>query len=370
MIPVLKIAQIPMTPERIHKAAAKFVHNGGPIHVESLGEGNINDTYLVRSAGDVFVLQSINDKVFPSPHLVVENFFTLTRYLKNRLEKLASQWEIIVSIPTVSGEKYYRDEGGRIWRAQSFLEQTVTHTVIETPHRARQVGWALGRFHSLFTDLPGSTLQQVLPGFHNLPQYMQAFEKAVLGHKRPSSTELSHCLHCIGTHPYPIDFLERLKTKKGVTTQVIHGDPKVDNVLFSNVTDMAKCLIDLDTVGSGLLLSDIGDCLRSCCNSSGEKKGEGGSVHFDVEMCRQILKGYYPAAGNIVTRHDREHVFEAVVMLTFELGVRFLSDYLVGNRYFKVRYEEENLHRSFRQFQLVENILEQEKSIRRVAEEL
>jgi serine/threonine protein kinase len=133
---------------------------------------------------------------------------------------------------------------------------------------------------------------------------------------------------------------------------IIHGDPKADNVLFDRGSGRAVCLIDLDTVRPGLLLYDIGDCLRSCCNPAGEE-GDPDAVRFDVDLAREILTGYYAGAGHLITPSDRASVFDAVCLLSFELGLRFLTDYLEGNRYFRIENDHDNLQRALRQFNLL-----------------
>ncbi len=353
---------------RILEAARQFQQNDRACRIEPLGKGNINDTYLVHGKEDSFVLQRINDQVFPQPERVVLNFFRISEYIKAKLGAASDQWECISCLPTRNGKPFYRDSHEGVWRAQTYLDETVTYTVIETSHRARQVGWALGHFHSLLSDLPHTALYDTLPGFHNLPRYMQRFEKAEYNHCRPTSAELSYCFDYLEKCPLQIDALEKARSLKIFTTRVIHGDPKVDNFLFRRLEDRVVGLIDLDTVGPGLLHYDLGDCLRSCCNTSGEQERNMGEVSFDVGLCRELLKGYYAAAEDILQKNDKKYVFEAVSLITFELGVRFLTDYLEGNSYFKVEYEEENLHRALLQFRLVENILEQEQIIRRVAE--
>ncbi len=359
----------PIPDFRIIEAAGQFLPAGISCHIEPLGNGNINDTYLVKGGRELIVLQRLNGRVFPHPKQVAENFVKVTEHIKARLAEDPDQWEIISSVPTLAQAPFFKDSQGDIWRAQRYLEDTVTHSVIVTSQQAQQVGWILGRFHSLLADLSPSVLDETLPGFHNLPLYMQRFEKTAACHQRPSSSELSFCLDFIGKKYVDIDVLERATKTQKLTLQVIHGDPKVDNILFRKGTDIAVGLIDLDTVGVGLLHYDIGDCLRSCCNSSGEKERKVERVYFDLDMCRNILNGYYSAAGELICENDKKYVYEAISAITYELGVRFLTDYLAGNIYFKVTHEKENLHRALLQFRLVENIMEQEQDIRRVAEE-
>ncbi len=346
------------------EAAKEFLQNSTKPCVEILGEGNINETYLVRTNKESFVLQRINEKVFPQPELIVSNGFRIAEHIKATLGNEAEKWTCISCLATREGKPLFHDDKGGVWRAQTYLEETVTYPEIVTLHRARQVGSALGHFHLLLRNMATNALHEPLPDFHNLPLYKKKFDVIRGNHSRKISRKLTQCFEIIDNFPFEIDILEEAAKNNLLTTQVIHGDPKADNFLFRIKDDSIVALIDLDTVGPGLLHYDIGDCLRSCCNSFGERGNSFEMVTFDMDLCRAILNGYFTSTAHMLTEKDRGYIFEAVALITFELGLRFLTDYLVGNRYFKVHYEEENLKRAFLQFHLVINILEKEREIR------
>lgn len=354
------------------KAAQPFVTNGGKLEAVSLGEGNINDTYLVRQGKNAFVLQRLNKEVFVRPELVVINGVKVTEHILRKLESESdhsASWVHVLYLKTSEGKPYHRDDSGNIWRAQSYLENTVTYAKITNVHQAKLIGKTLGRFHTLVKDLPEASLYQPLPDFHNLPQYIKKFNTAREGHTRSPSSELNECFQYIKNFPLQMDILEKGGQNNSLTRQVIHGDPKADNFLFHCKKKESLALIDLDTVGTGLLHYDIGDCLRSCCNCLGERDGKQEKVKFDLEACRAIVGGYREIAEVSLTSTDKQLFFEAVALITFELGVRFITDFLLGDTYFKIRYKNENLHRALLQFQLVTSILQQEKEIRKIAEE-
>lgn len=331
--------------------------------ITPLGEGNINDTFLAKADSGGIVLQCINPAVFPEPERVVRNFIILSKHLQARRDK-NQQWQDVVAIPTISGASFFRDDQRRIWRAQSYLEKTITHTTIVSADLAEQVGWALGYFHSLVSDLPTTTFTEALPGLHDLPRYLHSFSEVLTNHGRPITSSLKICLEGVEKYHEMGNVLGKLREGGKLTTQVIHGDPKADNVLFRRDSGRAISLIDLDTVGVGPLHYDIGDCLRSCCNKGGEASGDAGVIGFDLALARSLLRGYYSSAAKVASAEDRRYIFEAVFTISFELGVRFLTDYLAGNHYFKVKYEEENLQKAFNQFLLVEDICRKEDLIR------
>ena len=330
-------------------AASRFIDAGSIIRIGRLGDGNINDTSLVEGAGRSFVLQRINPHVFPRPELVVENFLKVTTHIAARNRDLYPQWQDIRLIPTLSGEPFFRDDQGGVWRAQDYIGGTATLAALHTADQARQVGQALGTFHRLLADLPAASLQDSLPGFHVLDSYLEHFESVRPPQQESLSAELVHCLDIVEQYREKAHVLTQEEQQGRLVPRIIHGDPKAANVLFDR--GQAVCLIDLDTVRPGLLLYDIGDCLRSCCNPAGEE-GEG-EVRFDVNLARGILAGYGAGAGPLFGPEEKALVFDAVCLLSFELGLRFLTDFLDGNRYFKTATPQENLKRATRQFRLL-----------------
>ena len=335
--------------------------------VTVLGVGNINDTYLVRRGGSSFVLQRLNSQVFPQPHLIMANLAALSRHLASKINTSGQRWENSILLPTNAGASFYTDHQGDIWRAVRYIDRTTTHQAITTPAQARQVGWAVGHFHLLLADLPVRDLYETLPGFHVLPCYLDHFDRVLSGVTMKSGSDLRFCLDFVTARRSGADLLEQARYQGKVRVQIIHGDPKAGNVLFDIASDCAVSLIDLDTVGSGLVHYDIGDCLRSCCNVAGEAAADLSRVVFDVGLCREVLAGYFSGAGNLLSGHDRELIFPAVRLIAFELGLRFLTDYLAGNCYFKVLHEEENLYRALVQFQLVQSIERQQGVIEKIA---
>jgi Ser/Thr protein kinase RdoA (MazF antagonist) len=340
-------------------------HASGDVSLSILGQGNINDTWLVRSFDRAFVLQRLNAQVFPNPHLIMANLAIFSRHLLEKGSPCGQRWENSSLLPTRSGAPFYTDRQGDTWRAISYIDGTITHQAISTSAQARQVGWALGHFHHLLADLPAEKLHDTLPGFHVLPRYLESFDQVLRQVATKRSVDLRFCLDFVATRRAEADLLERARRQGKITVQVVHGDPKVANILFDAATDLAVSLIDLDTVGPGLLLSDIGDCLRSCCNVHGEESEDAAAV-FAAEICRAILAGYVAEAGILLSEQDYTLLFEAVRLTAFELGLRFLTDFLAGNLYFKVSHAEENLHRALVQFHLVQSIEKQERGIKEI----
>ncbi|ERN41135.1 putative homoserine kinase type II [Rubidibacter lacunae KORDI 51-2] len=361
---------------------------GATVNVRELGDGNINDTFLAfpdsqspalnsaRSATP-FVLQRINTQVFQQPELVMQNMQAVTRHLHDRLQSdtrpqlLADRrWEVPHVLPTINGDNHWIAKDGSFWRAIAFVPNANCADALDNCDCAREVGTALGIFHALLSDLPATTLVDTLPGFHVTPQYLQTYDRVADTAVPTRSPEVEFCRRFIEARRANADVLEAAKARGHLPTRPMHGDPKANNILTDAVTGRAVSVIDLDTVKPGLIHYDIGDCLRSGCNPLGEETDCWESVCFEPELGVSLLQGYLFVARSFLTVNDREYIYDAIRLIAFELGLRFFTDYLAGNTYFKVKYPEHNLARSLVQFKLAESIEAQEPTIRAIVRDL
>jgi Ser/Thr protein kinase RdoA (MazF antagonist) len=361
----------------ISSAADQFKPQGTIKTIRAYGRGNIHATYLVvlnHSATDKFILQRINTDVFPNPEKVMQNIGTCCKQVLNRLRDYppapGRRWEVPRVLLTQNGQDHWIGPDGAFWRALSFIDRARSFDTIQDLTHAREVGYALGMFHRLTRDLPVENLVDTLEGFHIAPGYLRHLD-AVLTQKKPSrSPEVDHGLGFVNRRRSGIDILERAKEQGLLELRVIHGDPKVNNVMIDISTRQAVSLVDLDTVKPGLIHYDIGDCLRSGCNPLGEETEHWEKVRFEPDLCRAILSGYLAEAGNFLKENDYRYLFEAIRLIAFELGLRFFTDYLEGNIYFKAVKEKQNLTRALVQFKLTESIESQEPAIRALIRDL
>ena len=356
-----------MTPE--HKAAEAF-NLGGPIQdVQPHGHGLINDTFVVTTAaGRRAILQRINRHVFPEPERIMENLRTLMNHIRrHRAPGAIAARELW--LPEIfsahMGKDFITDAQNGFWRATGFFENTRTLESIMNVRQAEEVGFALGRFHALIHDLDPALLHETLPGFHNAPAYFARFLRASARPRRASAgAELLYCLSFVEERGGLTRILESARHEGKLAIRPIHGDPKLDNFLFDAKNDRVVSLIDLDTVQPGLVQYDIGDCLRSCCNPAGESPGDSAAVRFDLDICRAILQRYISETRSFLTPEDYRYMYVAMRLMPFELGLRFLTDHLEGNRYFKTDWPEQNLHRARVQFELTASIERSEEKLR------
>ncbi len=354
-------------------AAEQFKPNGRVADVREFGSGNVNETFLVTLEGAEekrFVLQRVNTHVFRQPELVMHNMRVCTGHFLKRMEKVSPgsgrRWEVPRVLLSQDGRDHWIDREGSFWRALSFIERCRTFDTIRDAAHAGEVGYALGMFHALLSDLPAGELADTLVGFHITPRYLLHYESVRVRYGAAKSPEADHCMRFVSERKARAHVLENARAQGRLFIRPIHGDPKVDNVLIDDATGQAVGIVDLDTVKPGLVHYDIGDCLRSGCNPLGEETGKLEEVRFDLDLCRAVLRGYLSIAREFLTGNDFEYIYDSIRLIAFELGLRFFTDYLEGNVYFKARSPEHNLARALVQFRLTESIETQEAAIRAI----
>jgi Ser/Thr protein kinase RdoA (MazF antagonist) len=372
--------------EHLLAVAQHFIPQGAVLEAREYGNGNINDTFLVTvgrpqptsapgvAAESRFILQRLNTEVFRQPELVMANMGIVTEHVRQRLQlqplSPGRRFEVPRVLLTQDGRDHVQDAAGSFWRALSFIDRAVTFDVIKDRDHGREVGYALGLFHHLLADLPAPRLADTLPGFHVTPGYFKHYDEILTARAAPPSAEVEYCLRFVGERRALAQVLEEAKQQGKLILRVVHGDPKVNNVMLDIATKEAVALVDLDTVKPGLVHYDIGDCLRSGCNPLGEETEAWEEVRFEPELSRAILEGYLPLARGFLTDHDRAYLFDGIRVLAFELGLRFFTDYLAGDLYFKARHREHNLARALVQFKLTESIEAQAGALRAIIRDL
>jgi Ser/Thr protein kinase RdoA (MazF antagonist) len=355
------------TLDKLTAIANQFASTPSPLTIQAFGNGNINDTFLVNltnseeQAGGRFVLQRINTQVFRQPKLVMQNMRIFTEHVSDRLAcnplDPGCRWQVPQVLLTSHGQDHWIDELGQFWRAISFIEDAQTFDTIQDLDHAQEMGIALGQFHHWVSDLAPEKLVDTLEGFHITPSYLQIYDEVLANQNDlPRSPEVNYCLQFVGDRRGLASVLEDAKALGKLPLRTMHGDPKVNNVMFDAQTRAAISIIDLDTVKPGLVHYDIGDCLRSACNPLGEETDQWEQVQFETDLGEAILRGYLTASGGFLTANDRDYLYDAIRLIAFELGLRFFTDYLAGNVYFKVKHPHHNLARALVQFKLTESI--------------
>lgn len=354
------ISRPPQT-DQLHDVASRFLRAPAEIAVEEFGNGNINKTYRVTprdGAGEPFLLQRLNTRVFERPHSVMRNIRAVLRHVERRgLDAPGDRrWEVPHVLLTGDGADHVLTDDGAFWRAQRFIGRSATVDALAGPDQAREVGRALGTFHSLVSDLPVGDLEDTLVGFHVAPRYLARYDEVCRSGAAAESPDERVCSAFVERGRNWVPVLEQAREQGRLRVRPIHGDPKVNNVLFDVASGEAIGMVDLDTVKPGLVQYDIGDCLRSSCNPDGEETELWQEVRFDPVLGRAMLEGYLERARDFFDDADFDLLPESARLIAFELGLRFYTDHLEGDAYFKVARRGQNLARALVQFKLAQSI--------------
>jgi hypothetical protein len=335
------------------------------------GSGHINDSYCATSqaAGQParYILQRINHHIFGDPAPLMQNIQRVTAHLAKKLANEPDRLRrTLTVIPTRDSLAWHTDPLGNHWRAYLFIEHARTFDIVESPAQAYQAAKAFGHFQYLLADLPAPRLHDTIPGFHNTPKRFAALQRAIVA-------DAANRAHLARPE---IDFaLERqaitaVLLNANLPERVTHNDTKFNNVLLDDRTGEGICVIDLDTVMPGLAPFDFGDMVRTTTSPAAEDEQDLAKVTMQWAMFEALLRGYLASAGGFLTRAERSHLVAAARIITFEQGVRFLADYLVGDPYYKIYRPTHNLDRCRTQFKLLASIEQQEDAMHCLVESL
>lgn len=343
--------------------AREFSLSGDVVTATPYGSGHINDTYKVDVKSAVgpsrFVLQRINHHVFRRPDELMANVERVCAHAYAKLKHAGApdaERRTLRLIPTKSGRAWHIDASGNRWRCYHFIEGATGHDVVRSPEQAYAAAKSFGAFQSLLADLPGGRLHETIPDFHHTPSRFARFQRALAqdahGRAALAVPEIAFALaraHEVGV---VVDALRDGTLPERVT----HNDTKLNNVLLDDITQEGVCVIDLDTVMPGSVLYDFGDLVRTSTSPAAEDETDLSKVRMQFPMFEALVKGYLASAGGFLTPKEKELLPFAGKLITFEIGLRFLTDWLEGDTYFKIKRPTHNLDRARTQFKLVESI--------------
>jgi aminoglycoside phosphotransferase (APT) family kinase protein len=339
----------------------------------TFGTGHINDTYAATyhqgGAAIRYIHQRINQTVFKDPVGLMENVERVTDHVRAKLvDRPDVTRRSLTLVPARDGRMYYIDPQGECWRTYVFIEEARTYDAVESTRQAFEAAKAFGRFQDLLADLPAPRLHDTIPDFHNTPKRFAALEKAIEADAANRA--------CLAREE--IDFALR---RKPITSRLLdlqaqgvlperttHNDTKFNNVMLDDATQEGLCVIDLDTVMPGLALYDFGDMVRTTTSPALEDEKDLSKTCMQFSMFEALLRGYLASAGDVLNKAEKEHLAFSGKLITFEIGIRFLADFLAGDVYYKVHREGHNLDRCRTQFKLVESIEAQEEAMNRLVE--
>ncbi len=367
--------------ESVRKIGDCFAIAGEFVLGEEISSGLINATYRAtyqREDGsqDRYVLQRINEKVFTDPHAVMRNIETVTRHINwkvLRVKKDASG-QTINLYPARGGKCYAEGPGGGVWRCYNYIEACRTYDVVENTRQAYQAAFAFGAFQDLVSDLTADDLKETLPNFHHTPQRIANLEKSIAADPKGRVAQVAEEIQFIRDRAHWTSKVIDGLADGSIPLRVTHNDTKINNVMIDAKTDQAVCVIDLDTVMPGSTLYDFGDLVRTATSPAPEDETNLDLVTMQMPMFEGLVEGYLDAAGGFLEPAEIDLLAFSGKLIALEIGVRFLTDFIDGDNYFKTTRENHNLDRCRTQLKLVESIEAQEgqmeKFVRRIARNL
>ena len=348
---------------QIDEAIANFQYEGMLIDERPYGNGHINDTFLltfeIAEMGKIkVILQRMNKEVFTDPVALMENIIGVTSYLRKKIIENGGnpERETLNIIPAKDGKAYFVDSKGEYWRSYKFITDATCYDRVKSPEDFYESAVAFGNFQRLLADYPAETLYETIEGFHDtrarLETFKQAVEKDICGRADSVRKEIQFVLD----HEELADVFGELQEKGEIPLRVTHNDTKLNNIMIDNVTRKGICVIDLDTVMPGLAMNDFGDSIRFGASTGAEDERDLSKVSCSMELYETYVKGFLEGCAGSLTPKEVELLPMGAKVMTYECGMRFLTDYLEGDHYFKIHREGHNLDRARTQFKLVEDM--------------
>lgn len=338
--------------------ANQFELEGRAISAEGHGDGHINETFLLKTdAGVSYILQRINTLVFKDAEALMENVISVTDFLKGKIEESGGDplRETLSVVMTRQGKSFYR-AGGECWRVYTFIEGAVTIPICENEEQFYASACAFGHFQRLLADFPADTLHESIPNFHNTKSRYLDFEKAVAEDVCGRASSVKEEIEFVRRRREFAATLVDMQESGELPLRVTHNDTKLNNVLLDGKTGRPLAVVDLDTVMPGLSINDFGDSIRFGATYAAEDEPDLSKVRFEIELFECYTKGFLGECGVLMTENEKKMLPVGAMMMTFECGMRFLTDYLNGDTYFKIHRENHNLDRCRTQFKLVDDM--------------
>lgn len=340
-----------------------FRFRGNLLEAEPYGSGHINDTFLlVYDIPDMgimkIILQRMNREIFQKPAELMENVMSVTAHLRKKIVEHRGdpERETLNVIPAADGKPYFVDYQGEYWRAYKFITDATSYDQVENPEHFYQSALSFGRFQQLLADFPAHELHETIQGFHDTKARFEVFKKAVAADPLGRAAKVSAEIQFVLAREETANVFGDLQGRGEIPLRVTHNDTKLNNIMIDNKTGKGICVIDLDTVMPGLAMNDFGDSIRFGASTAAEDEQDLTKVSCDLKLFDLYAKGYIEGCGGRLTEKEISLLPMGARVMTFECGMRFLTDYLEGDHYFKIHREGHNLDRCRTQFRLVSDM--------------
>jgi Ser/Thr protein kinase RdoA (MazF antagonist) len=363
--------------KQLQDISRQFQIYGEILHAETCKIGHINETYSATyNQGGTrvrYIHQKINTTVFKNHVALMRNVMRVTAHIRRKLEAQNAAditRRSLIVVPTRDGQSFYRNGDGECWRTFVFVEGTQTFEAVQTPQQARQAGKAFGEFQKFLVDLPDERLTETIPDFHNTRKRFTALQNAIAADHFNRAQNARPEIEFALKHEPLVDVILHAMAKGKIPERITHNDTKFNNVMLDTKTGEAMCVVDLDTVMPGCALYDFGDMVRSTTSPTLEDERDLSKVKMQMPMFKKLAEGYWSTAGEFLNAVEKSHIAFSGKLITFELGLRFLTDYLSGDAYFRIHRPGHNLDRCRTQFKLVESIERQEAVMQKFVDKL
>ncbi len=353
----------------------QFLVSGTFLRGKPYGSGHIHDTFLIETSErgqDVYILQRLNNKIFKNIPQLQHNIERVTVHLRKKISEKAGsdvKRECLTLIPSRDGKTWITDPSGSFWRMYIFIKDHNSYDVVDSPGKAYEGGRAIGRFQAMLADLGGEPLFETIPKFHDISMRLATFENKVsldrAGRVANSLGEIAE----VTSRAEKMKTILRLGSEGKIPLRITHNDTKFNNILLDK-NDKALCVIDLDTVMPGYVHYDFGDAIRTGASRSAEDEADLSKVKMDIILFEAYARGYLEETKETLNCTEKEWLAFAPQLITYTIAVRFLTDYLDGDNYFKIHQEHHNLIRARAQLQLVKSMEEQYEEMQGIIKKL
>ncbi len=357
-----------MNQEKLFEIASHFALEGAVASIEALGEGFINDTFVVKTEGSApnYILQRKNHVVFPDVPGMMDNILAVTEHIKSKVAD--PMRETLTVVPATDGKLYHKD-GENYWAVCLFIPDTVTYDRADSAALAYQGGVGIGRFQALLADFD-KPLNETIKGFHNIRWRFEQWDATIAADPVGRVKDLQEEIEWVESRREEMfSFWSKVETGE-IPTHVTHNDTKISNILFDRPTGNVLCAIDLDTVMSSTSLNDFGDAIRSYTNTGAEDDKCLENVEMSIDMFRAYAEGYLSEQRDSMCASEKEWLAFAGRYITFEQVLRFLMDYIDGDKYYKIAYPDHNLVRTRAQYKLLQSMERQYDEMCAIVKEL
>lgn len=346
----------------IGEAVTAFLHKGAAVGCERYGNGHINDTFLLTCLDGEevhkYILQRMNTHVFQDPRGLIKNVSGVTSYLRSRIleQKGDPDRETLTLVKTRSGDVCYTDSIGSWWRMYLFISGATTYDTVENPEDFYQSARAFGHFQGLLAGYPVSELHETIRDFHNTPVRLDTLKRAVSQDRMGRALDVKREISFVMDRALEIPLIMEHLKNGSIPYRVTHNDTKLNNIMIDDATGQALCVIDLDTIMPGASVFDYGDSIRFGANTGAEDETDLSKVSLSLPLFQVFTKGFLEGCGGSLTETEISLLPAGAKLMTLECGMRFLTDYLEGDTYFKIHREHHNLERARSQFKLVSDM--------------